>query len=118
MRLLAAVLLAITLTACGDTGEDSPDTGAPAATVPADDNSSAGGDCDEAWQAAADVSDTEDTHEDLHPAFTACTSFDEWAAASERHPSVLDGSDPLVYAQIQCEYVTELSDSPVCTSLP
>jgi hypothetical protein len=74
--------------------------------------------CEQAWQTASEVPNTQDTHEDLHPAFSACTSFDEWRVASEQFPTVLDGVDPATYARNQCQYTQELAATPVCTSLP
>jgi hypothetical protein len=107
-RIAATFTLLTALTACGgEPAQDNAGQEAPEATA-----------CEQAWQAASEVPDTQDTHEDLHPAFTACSSFSEWRSASREYPSVLDGVDPETYARNQCEYTPELGQTLVCGSLP
>lgn len=103
-QVAAAAVLALALTGCGGGGDEA--------------STSAGGDCDEAFQTASEVSDFQDTQEDLHPAFSACADYEEWAAASERYPTVLDGADPRTYASNQCQFTPALASTPVCTTLP
>jgi hypothetical protein len=109
-RTFAALALFALLAACG--GEDPTQRTVDQADAP---ETTA---CERAWEAASKVPDGQDTHEDLHPAFTACSSFDEWRNASREYPSVLDGIDPETYARNQCEYTPELGQTLVCGSLP
>jgi hypothetical protein len=82
------------------------------------DSSSAGGECDEAWQVADEVAHLSGQAKVLHPAFSACTSFDEFQSASTRYPGVLDGVDPARYVDNQCHFRTLLMETPVCRTLP
>ena len=58
--------------------------------------------CEEAFKAASEVSDMEDTVEDLDPAVRACETVDEWVMASEKYPGALDGADPVLYLSNRC----------------
>lgn len=80
--------------------------------------SSAGGECDEAWQVAAEVAHLAGQQKVLHPAFSACRSFEDFASTNVRYPGVLDGKDVATYVDDQCHYHAALAPSPVCTSLP
>ena len=82
------------------------------------DSSSAGGDCDEAWQVANEVAHLSGQAKVLHPAFTACSSFEEFASVNARYPGVLDGVDPERYVDNQCHYRALLLETPVCKTLP
>ena len=80
--------------------------------------SSAGGECDEAWQVADEVSHLAGQAKVLHPAFSACTDFQQFASVSTRYPGVLDGVDPERYVDNQCHYRALLMETPVCKTLP
>lgn len=60
--------------------------------------------CRSAFAEAAAVDPMRDTHEDMDPAFIACASLAEFAAASADHPDALDGVDPSLYAETRCEF--------------
>ena len=60
--------------------------------------------CEKAFSNAADISDFNDTVEDLDPAVRACASVSEWAAASNKYPGALDGVSPLTFLQNRCRF--------------
>lgn len=97
-RLLARVLLGLSLlvaTSCS-------------ATASSDSR------CDEAFSSAAEVSDLQDTHADMWPAFVACGSLEEFESSSSRVPDALDGADPALYVENQCRYEPTLEGSTLC----
>ena len=65
--------------------------------------------CDDAFRAAASVSDMRDTVEDLDPAVRACRSVEEWNAAARRHPGALDGADSEYFLWNRCRSFGEPS---------
>ena len=72
----------------------------------------------EAFAAAAAVSPYQDTHEDLFPAYSACTGIDEWKAADTSHPAAIDGVDPVQYAMSVCAgNQSELGETPICKAV-
>ncbi|CAN5880508.1 hypothetical protein BH23ACT12_BH23ACT12_22110 [soil metagenome] len=74
--------------------------------------------CAAAFEAAASVSAYQDTHEDLFPAYSACSSVDEWKAASEQHPGAIDGAEPVAYVQTVCaNNQAVLGDTPICVAV-
>lgn len=74
--------------------------------------------CMEAFAAAAAVSPYLDTHEDLFPAYAACTSIDDWQAADALHPAAIDGADPVQYAMTVCAgNQEELGETPICKAV-
>ena len=74
--------------------------------------------CMEAFAAAAAVSPYQDTHEDLFPAYAACTNTDDWKAADALHPAAIDGVDPVQYAMTVCAgNQEELGDTPICKAV-
>ena len=81
-------------------------------------SSSAGGACDEAWQAAAEVAHLAGQQKVLHPAFSACADFEQFRETNARYPGVLDGKDPATYVDDQCHYLSVLEQTPVCRTLP
>ena len=58
--------------------------------------------CESAMSAAADVSDLEDTVEDLDPAVRACATFAEFEAAADRFPDALDGAPADLFVANRC----------------
>ena len=73
--------------------------------------------CTEAFADAAAVDDAEDTVEDLDPAVRACTSLDEWGAASAANPAALDGVDPIEFLGNRCDLGDGLSARELCGAL-
>ena len=74
--------------------------------------------CTEAFAAAASISEYQDTHEDLFPAYSACTSIDEWKAADALYPAAIDGADPVRYAMTVCaNNQGELRETPICRAV-
>jgi hypothetical protein len=73
--------------------------------------------CEDAFAEAAQVDEMQDAHSDLWPAFEACGSVEEFAAASDAHPDALDGVDPQTYAENQCASEPEVEGTPVCESV-
>ena len=69
--------------------------------------------CERAFEEAAAISDLQDTVEDLDPALEACTTIEEWKAASRKFPDALDGVDSLVFLENRCRY-TEGAKGPIC----
>jgi hypothetical protein len=72
--------------------------------------------CEAAFRAAAAVDPMADTNEDLNAAIQACTSLEEWVAASAQHPDALDGVDPESYLATRCARA-ELAGATLCQSL-
>lgn len=73
------------------------------------------GECASAFEQAAAVSDLQDTHEDLFPAYSACKTLDEWKAADDAYPDAMDGVDPIVYARNVCDSNSaRLGSTPIC----
>ena len=71
--------------------------------------------CLDALAAAANVSKFRDTHEDLFPAYVACTSIEEWDSANAAHPVISEGVDPVQYAMNVCaSNQSPLGDSTIC----
>lgn len=105
---LMLVALALVAGACGGgSSEDSGDSGSP------DDESLPA--CEQAFKDAGEVSDMQDTHEDLFPAYSACMSLEEWEAADEKYPDAIDGVEPRLYAQNVCSNNQEaIGDTPIC----
>lgn len=101
---VAALLIALTA-ACGDASSGPGGTSAAASA------------CEVAFADAAEVDEAQDAQSDLWPAFEECADLAEFTAASQEHPSVLDGVDPEIYATNQCEYEPEVAGTPVCASL-
>lgn len=73
------------------------------------------GACDAAFAEAAAVDEMQDTVEDLYPAAHACTSVEDWAAASERNPGAID-VDPEVFLGNMC-LSPEVADAHLCTDV-
>lgn len=69
--------------------------------------------CEMAMLEASTVLSTQDTHENLYPAFLQCNSVDEFIAASKIFPNALDGADEKIYIYNQCQ-VGHLKKSTVC----
>ena len=87
--LLFLVALIVLLAACG--GGTSDDTEELTA-------------CEAAFQKAAEVSDMEDTVDDLNQAFIDCQTEEEFIAASAKFPGALDGVDPDTFMDNRCEF--------------
>lgn len=60
--------------------------------------------CEVAFQQAAEVSDMEDTVDDLNQAFVDCQTEEEFIAASDKFPGALDGVDPVTFMNNRCEF--------------
>lgn len=74
--------------------------------------------CAEAFESAANVSAYQDTHEDLFPAYSACSSVEEWRAADQVYPEAIDGVDPVRYAMTVCASNQQrLGDTPICRAV-
>ncbi len=74
--------------------------------------------CIEAFAVAAAVSPYQDTHEDLFPAYSACTSLEERKAADALHPDAIDGVDSIQYAMTVCaNNQEELRETPICRAV-
>ena len=74
--------------------------------------------CASAFRAAASVSEYRDKHEDLFPAYSACTSIEEWKAANGLYPKAIDGVDPVRYAMTVCaNNQRELGATAICQSV-
>ena len=69
--------------------------------------------CEKAFSEAADVSDFNDTVEDLDPAVRSCSTVAEWTAASKKHPGALDGVSPLTFLQNRCRFGP--TSASICT---
>lgn len=73
--------------------------------------------CEAAFKAAAAIDDMHDSVEDLDPAVRACTTMNEWLAASAKYPKAInDGVDPRIYVGNRCLYGTGLAGTPLCRS--
>ena len=70
--------------------------------------------CELSFADAAAVSDTQDTVEDLDPAVRACTSLEEWGAASAAYPGALDGANPFEFLGNRCDVGEGLSATNLC----
>lgn len=73
--------------------------------------------CERAMKAAADVSDLQDTVEDIDPVIRACDSMEEFAAASAKFPKALDGASEEIFVTNRCTYNTALQSTEICKSL-
>ena len=74
--------------------------------------------CTEAFAMAASISEFQDTHEDLFPAYSACTSLEEWEAANALYPAAIDGVAPIRYAMTVCaNNQEELRETPICRAV-
>ena len=74
--------------------------------------------CTEAFAMAASISESQDTHEDLFPAYSACTSLEEWEAANALYPAAIDGVAPIRYAMTVCaNNQEELRETPICRAV-
>jgi hypothetical protein len=79
---------------------------------------SVSGACADAFREAANVDALHDTHADLYPAYSACTSIEEWREADRRYPEAIDGVDPVMYAQNICAGAQdELGKTPICKAV-
>ena len=58
-----------------------------------EDNSSAGGECDEALNAAATSPSPEQREASLTSSLVSCKDYDTWLATTERHPTALEDAD-------------------------
>lgn len=76
------------------------------------------GACAHAFLEAANVDAMRDTHKDLFPAYSACTSIEEWREADRMYPDAIDGVDPVMYAQKVCAGAQdELRETPICKAV-
>ena len=74
--------------------------------------------CARAFATAALVDPLQDRHEDLLPAYTACTSLDEWKVADRLYPAAIDGVEPIRYAATVCAGNRQtIGDSPICRAV-
>ena len=74
--------------------------------------------CRKAFRAAAAVDEMRDTHRDLFPAYSACTSLEEWKNADAMFPDAIDGVDPINYARNVCAgNQEELGASAICKAV-
>ena len=77
-----------------------------------------GSPCMQAFEDAANVSEMHDTHEDLFPAYSACSSIEQWEMAHARYPRAIDGGNPVEYAMRVCAGNQEaLGDTPICQAI-
>ena len=74
-------------------------------------------DCEKAMKVAAEVSDMQDTVEDIDPAIQACESLDEFKSASSKFPEALDGTDAELVVSNRCRYNPSLQDTAICISI-
>lgn len=72
--------------------------------------------CDQAFAAAAQVDEMQDTIDDMLPAVRACDSVEEWKAASAAYPDALDGADAETVLANMCASRDEINDAPLCES--
>lgn len=70
--------------------------------------------CEEAFSEAAAVDEMQDLIEDLFPAVHACSTLDEWAAASDAYPDALDGANPELFLTNICANYSEIADAELC----
>ncbi len=68
--------------------------------------------CELAFQAAAQISDMQDTVEDLDPAVLACPTVADWLQAAGQYPGAID-ADPGVFLANRCRYGP--TTAPICT---
>jgi hypothetical protein len=110
--LVAISLLVVLAGSCASNEDDR-------AASPADNQrSSVSQACADAFAAAASVSEFQDTHEDLFPAYSACSTVEEWKAADKLYPDAIDGVDPVSYAMTVCaNNQQELGDAPICRAV-
>lgn len=73
------------------------------------------GACDAAFAEAAAVDQMQDTVADLYPAAHACTSVEDWVAASEGNPGAID-VDPEVFLGNMC-LSPEIADADLCAEV-
>jgi hypothetical protein len=73
--------------------------------------------CASAFSTAASVDEMHDTLADLFPAYSACSSFEEWKAADARYPKAIGGADPVLYARNVCAANTQLTSTPICRAV-
>lgn len=110
MRFMRILSVTVLLAACASGNHSSRD-----ATAPQSQQNLVSSACANAFELAAAVSPYEDTHEDLFPAYSACTSIEEWKTASERYPDAIDGVDPISYAMTVCATnQSQLRTTPIC----
>jgi hypothetical protein len=121
-HIILATLVLATLSGCG--GDDEANSAGTTTTVEdATTTAPAGSDlpteqCDQAFADAASQDDMSDTVEDLYPAARACESIADWVAASENHPSALDGADPEAFAINVCAFGEDaVAGSALCEEL-
>ena len=95
-----------------------PVTAPPLAETANSANESLGSACIAAFASAAGVSDYNDTHEDLFPAYSACESIEEWREAYALHPDAIDGGNPVQYAMTVCaNNQGQLGRTPICRAV-
>lgn len=74
--------------------------------------------CAEAFKDAANVNEVQDTHQDLFPAYSACSSIEEWRAADALYPDAFDGVDPVQAAITVCAYnQREIGSTRICRTV-
>lgn len=110
--------------------DSAPDDSAPDDSAPNDlaagivesdaDSGTDGGECAQAFEAAAEVArdDMEENLEEMSATFSACDSFEEFATVEQSFPDALYGVDPALYARNQCRSDSSISGTPVCRTLP
>ena len=113
-NIVVSVLTLCLVAGCGGSGM--PD--APEAATREDREGPSDTPCMEAFADAAGVSEDRDAHEDLFPAYSACTSLEEWKAADAFYPAAIDGVDPIRYAMTVCaNNQEELRETPICRAV-
>lgn len=111
-HIAASVAVLLLITACGSDGGDGVESSLP------NQKPSVSQACADAFATAASVSEYQDTHEDLFPAYSVCASVEEWKTADELHPDAIDGVDPFRYAMTVCaNYQKELGNTPICRAV-
>lgn len=107
MRRVLLVLLVLSTAGCGSgDGDDAAD----GEQVPTEA-------CLDVFETVVAVQDADALAEELDPAFGACESLADWAAAAERNPAALDGADAEAFARDRCGDAPALADTPVCEDL-
>jgi len=70
--------------------------------------------CEQRMKVAHGVDEMKEKISDLFPAALACSSVEEWVAASDKYPNALDGVNPEQFLRNICTYNAEIKESQLC----
>ena len=81
------------------------------------DNDATNNSCEQAMKTASEISDMQDTVEDVDPAIQECGSMQEFISASSKFPKALDGIDEETFVTNRCTYNSSLQNTAICKSI-